>query len=104
MASGMPPADSSRIIVAEDAGKIIGFQMLIFVPHLEPIWVDPAYRGGWVPFRLFQRTKQLLDQFRISVAYLFSKTPEVADYLQRLGLTKLPYETYLYDPKGTYKD
>lgn len=33
-----------RVIVAEDGGRIVGTWAVLMVPHLEGVWIDPAYR------------------------------------------------------------
>lgn len=81
---------------------MVGFQVAMAVVHLEPIWVDPAYRGSGVAARLFKTAASLLDHFRTSVAFVFADRSKIAEYLERLGLTKLPYSTYLYDPNNLY--
>ncbi len=91
-----------RIVVAEKGGELVGFQCLIAVLHLEPIWVHPDYRKTTVAARLFRKAASLLDEFHTKVAYCFSETPLISNYLQRLGLRKLSYETYLYDPLDIY--
>ncbi len=36
----------SRVLAAYDGDKLIGFLVLQLMPHMEPLWVDPKYRGG----------------------------------------------------------
>lgn len=90
-----PPSPAGDIVVAEDAhGTIIGFWCLTPVIHIEPVWIDPAHRGGTVGSRLYSTVCQFLDSVGIPVAYCFAETPEVADYLSRLGLSPQPYLTF----------
>lgn len=35
----------TRVFLAESAGRIIGFQILQLVPHPEPHYLDPEFRG-----------------------------------------------------------
>jgi hypothetical protein len=99
----MPQASACRVVIAENAsGEIIGFQMLTFVVHLEPVWVHPSYRGGLLVGRMWKLATKLLDHLRVSVGFCFCEDPTVADYLQRLGLRELPYRTFLFDPLKLY--
>lgn len=100
---GVPSPDVARVVIAEDHnGEIVGFQMLVTVVHLEPIWVHPDYRGSMVPVRLWKTATRLLDALRIKMAYCFSDRPEIANYLSRLGLRELPYKTHIHDPENQY--
>jgi hypothetical protein len=100
---GVPSPDTARILIAERAsGEIVGFQMLVTVVHLEPIWVHPDYRGSMLPVRLWKAATRLLDALRIPMAFSFSDNPTISGYLSRLGLRKLQYETFLFDPQERY--
>lgn len=97
------PLGACRIVVAERPdGEIVGFQFIVTVVHVEPIWVHPDYRGTPVAVRLFKMGCKLLDAIRVSVAYCFSERSIISDYLIRLGLKELPYRTFLYDPHNVY--
>jgi hypothetical protein len=99
----VPSPDAARILIAERVdGTIVGFQMMVTVVHIEPIWVHPDYRGTMVPIRLWKTATRLVDALRIKMAYCFSDTPIISGYLQRLGLRELPYKTFLFDPEGRY--
>ena len=102
LTAGIPHPEFSRIVVAEQKGEIVGFHMLVMVPHLEPIWVAPEYRGTTLAVRLWNRTLQLLDDLRLKVSYCFSERPDTDEYLTRLGLRQLPYKTFLHDPHNLY--
>ena len=32
--------------VAYDGDRIVGYHIFQMLPHIEPLWVDPEYRGG----------------------------------------------------------
>ena len=100
---GVPSSDCARILIAErEDGTIVGFQMLVSVVHLEPIWVHPDYRGSMVPIRLWKAATRLVDALRIKMAFSFSQDSTIAGYLDRLGLRRLPYVVHLYDPTDSY--
>jgi len=94
----LPAPESGRVVVAESEGRIVGFQVLVAVMHLEPIWVDPAYRSTGVARKLFTTATECLDQFHTSVAFCFSDKDKIAEYLDRMGLIRLPVSVHLFDP------
>lgn len=97
----LPEPEHSRIVVAEVDGEIVGFQFLFAVIHMEPIWVDEKYRSTLMASRLFKEAVKSLADFRTNVAYCFGQG-KISSYLTRLGLRKLPYDTFLYDPNNEY--
>lgn len=97
--AGLTPSDGTYVVVAEDEHQqMIGYFMATPVYHLEPVWVDPMYRGSTLLSRLWGAMTRLLDAIRVDVAFSCADRPEIADYLTRLGLTPLPYATFVYDP------
>ena len=101
--TGMPDSLTAKIMIAENhVGQIIGFQVLLLVPHAEPIWIDPSYRGGMAASRLWKGMLKLLDSLSLDVLICNSDRPEIDGYLSRLGLRELPYKTFLYDPNAKF--
>jgi len=49
------------IVLAENDGHIIGFFVLQLVPHLEPMYITPKYRGEEIPDELISRMHQVLQ-------------------------------------------
>ena len=100
---GVPSPDACRILIAEnEGGELVAFWCMVQVVHCEPIWIAPEYRNGTLAGRMWAKMKVLLDHSRVHMAYMFSDTPHIAGYLQRLGLIELPYRTFLFDPEGSY--
>lgn len=97
-----PPPDPStaRIMVAENhLGEIVGVGAVVFAAHLEPMWVREDYRGGLTASRLWKSlTRLLLDTLHIPVGFCFSDRPEIEGFLVRLGLKRLPFSIFMYDP------
>lgn len=44
-AGGLPNPDTSRILVAELNGEIVGFWGLFAAVHAEPLWIHPDHRS-----------------------------------------------------------
>lgn len=93
----LPDPATSKILIAEGAGEIVGFWILVQVVHAEPIWIAPSHRSTTLAGRLWTHLREILATCRVSQAYCFSDRPDVADYLSRLGLRELPYRTFLYE-------
>jgi len=93
----LPDPTYHKIVVAEDGDRIVGAWFMMQVIHLEPVWIDPLYRGGTLPLRLLSTMSSILDSCSVKQAFCFADRPEIAGYLQRLGMHKLPYETFMYE-------
>lgn len=93
----LPDPAYHRIVVAEDKDRIVGAWFMMQVIHLEPVWIDPAYRGGTLPLRMLSTMTSILDSCSVKQAFCFADRLEIASYLERLGMKQLPYETYLYE-------
>jgi hypothetical protein len=100
----LPSPDLAKIIIAEDGDTIVGYWSLIQVVHMEPIWIDPKYRGSTLAGRLWSAMCQVLDALQITVAYSFSASTEISGYLARLGLRPLPWQVFVYDPLHRHPD
>jgi hypothetical protein len=88
------PPEMTRFAVAEKDGEIIAYWRLAQVIHLEPIWIHPNHRKGFLVRRLWKQVLSILDVCGISSAFCFSDRDDIADYVQRLGLIELPYRTF----------
>lgn len=93
----LPDPTYHRAVVAEADGEIVAVWFMVHVIHLEPVWIDPHFRGGTLPVRMLKEMSTILDSCTVTKAFCFADRPEIADYLQRLGMQKLPYETFLYE-------
>lgn len=93
----LPDPTYHRVVVAEDGEELVAAWFMIHVVHLEPVWIDPRYRGGRLPVRMLSEISSILDSCTVTKAFCFADRPEIAGYLQRLGMQKLPYETFLYE-------
>lgn len=95
----LPPdyqmGEGSVVVVLEDAEGIKGFWIAQPVIHIEPVWLSPSIRdGGLNALKMYAALLALLGSQGVQNYYAFSDTPQVSDYLKRLGLEALPYEVY----------
>lgn len=83
--NGLPDPASTRIIVAEDDGEIVGCWSFLLTTFLEGLWVDEAYRKGLTFGRLAGATLQLMAQEGIPQASTLVQSEEVERLALRLG-------------------
>ncbi len=92
----LPPAGSTLFVVAEDGDQIVGVWALVTVLHLEPVWLAPSVRGGMVIRRMWRRVTAALAERGVRVAFAFADRDDIRGYLERLGLSRLPFTTFLF--------
>jgi ribosomal protein S18 acetylase RimI-like enzyme len=86
------PVESVILGAVDDNGKIVGRIALMSLLHIEGTWVDEAHRGGSLAVRLVKKAENLLaaNGFTSAIAYVAETQPEIGDYLQRFGYSRLP--------------
>ena len=85
-------------MVAEDDGRIVGLLVLQNVLHVEPLWVDEAYRGRHVSGRLVSGMKKLFSNTPMVFAH--TENPRVGKLLARFGMEPLEkWRTFRWRPK-----
>ena len=92
----LPPVGSAQFVVAEAGDEIVGVWAIVNVLHLEPVWVDETFRGGFVVGRMFAEVEMAVRHMGVKVAWVFADRTEIADYLSRLGLQRVPFEVFQY--------
>lgn len=86
---------TSRILVAEDADrKLLGFQVLQLVPHVEPLYVAPSARATGLAEELVERMIKFLGEVQIRGYLATAESPFAAQICERHGMTKLEYPVY----------
>lgn len=85
------PFDTLVLFAFEDE-KVVGRSAILNMPLIEGTWVADAYRGSTLMPRLVKEVEKLLFDLKKthSMAWQNTEQPEVADYLTRMGYTKLP--------------
>jgi hypothetical protein len=95
----LPHPDFAGIVVIESAEasdegvyRLAGFMVIQLVPHLEPIWINPAKRGTDLWKRLVAAAKA---QFAPGVPfYVFTPNPALERMAEESGLAKLPWSVH----------
>ena len=87
----LPDPATAQIVVHEAQGEIIGFLVVQLVPHLEPIWVHPDYRGKGLVSSLVNAGRSLLGSGEF---FAFSPNRAMGALATKEGLTPLPWTVY----------
>lgn len=90
----LPDPELSAIYAAFDEETIVGFHVLQYVPHAEPMWIAEEYRGK-VNWRQFQRgIEGLFDRNAGGSYYIFPADERVANLCRRGGMEELPIRAW----------
>ena len=95
----LPCPEMAHVLVAQEGEETIGFLVIQLQPHLEPLYVKPAYRHQGVAQALAKAAIQL---FAPGIPfYAFSPREGIDHLAQQAGLEALPWKIYRggSDPK-----
>lgn len=103
---GLPPPETSRIIVAEVASaagpQIVAYWGLFFALHAEPLWIHPDYRRrpGLVR-RLWTGMLDTMRSLNASTAFacVFDENVPTQRLAGKAEFTKLPGSLYYFTRK-----
>ena len=89
--------DSSRILVVEDEeGAIVGTWGILLLPHADGAWIDASHRhAGDVARHLLEGLFDELREAHIPHVLSHAQSPEIAEYLLRLGAQHIPGAVFL---------
>ncbi len=73
-------------IVAEDDGRIVGFIVLQPTIHMEPLYIDPNYRGRVYIPRLISEAERLLPK---GTQYCWGASPVTERIVKRFPATRV---------------
>ena len=93
--NGLPDPQLALILVAEEAGEIVGIWSALTAVHLDGLWVSPEARGTTVAARLLRGMKALLTTKAIPVSFTMISAPEVAILAYKAGFTRYPGDLYM---------
>lgn len=81
-----------QIIAAFDDKGLAGRIMMCALPHMEGTWVREDKRGSRVALHLVRMMEQFISYIGNTHAWAFvqESDTEVADYMARIGYTKIP--------------
>lgn len=88
----LPNPATSQIVVAEDGDRVVAFLVVQQVTHLEPLWIDAAYRGRVYWPALVQAAQAHCDTDR--PCFAFAPDAHVAAMASCVGFTRVPWTVY----------
>jgi N-acetylglutamate synthase-like GNAT family acetyltransferase len=98
LAGWVPDPTTSIVVVAEQEGEIIALWAARNFVQLEGFWVAPEHRRkSRLPVRLVNYMREVLATCGIKKALCWTGDPVVVSYLTRLGMTKMPVDSFLFE-------
>lgn len=87
---------SSRVVVLEDndSKELKGYWIAQAIVHLEPVWFHDDVKNSMERLNMFIHLLAALQADGVKGYYANADRPEIADYLERLGMKLLPFVTY----------
>jgi GNAT superfamily N-acetyltransferase len=87
---------TSRILVAEDPhGILSGVFTFQLIPHTEPMWVSPAYRGTDVAAQLADRMLEFLRENQARGWMIVADNPIAARMCEERGMRRVHAPVYM---------
>ena len=86
--------ETSRIMGTFHEGKLIAFVVLQLVPHLEPLWVDPSYRGAGVAEELVSEIARYIKSAKTRGVMIVADNPGVARLAEHFGMSRILSPVY----------
>jgi len=87
--------NTSRIRVAEEEGRIIGFFCLQQIPHTEPMYVARKYWGQGVAEKLADDMMEFLKEINARGWVLIAENPTVEKLCLERKMVKVNYPVYI---------
>lgn len=92
---------TTRILVVEDAGKIVATWAFLRVVHAECLWVAPSHRGVFaVARRLLRGMREIAGMWGTDRVVTGSVSPSVTDLIEKVGGVPVPCESYVLPVRG----
>lgn len=91
------PARSVAIVAVGDSGDIIGRIFLVAPVHLEGLFIDQTFRNKTLLYQLVNRAEEEAKELGLKRLLAFGATPEMSDYIERLGYTYTPMTVWFKD-------
>lgn len=93
------PWDTFVLFARDGTGKIVGRITTMNLPVVEGTWTAEEYRGSTLAYRLLKQMEETMSKPPISkpssLAMAADATPEIADYLRRVGYEQVPVKLFV---------
>jgi predicted N-acetyltransferase YhbS len=92
----------SRVLIAEDGGKMIGFHVFQMVPYAGPLYVARSHRGTGLAEDLADEMMEFLVKRQARGWIATAESPYAAKLMEERGMERLPSPVYvMMNPGGT---
>jgi GNAT superfamily N-acetyltransferase len=85
----------TRILVAWRGEKIVGFHVMQFWPHLEPLFVVPSERGTGLAEQLADRMVEFVTEAKARGWIVIADSPYAKKMCEDRGMTKIKSPVYI---------
>lgn len=89
-----PAADFSKIVVAEDEGKIVGMHCLSLSARIGPMWLDEDYRGQHIWEDMFERLESYMAGLN-QPYFMFTRDDRTEYMAKKFGLRPLDWKVWI---------
>ena len=87
---------TSRVLVAEHEGRIVGFHVFQLMPFVGPLWVDSAFRGSNTAPELADRMLDFLKEARCRGFIVFATSPHAEKLCVERGMQPVLSQAYVW--------
>lgn len=92
--------NTTRLLIAERDGEIVGLNTLQFVPHIGPLWVKPSERGTLMTEELVEKMLNFLSEAQARGFVVISESSYVSKTCESIGMSKVEGPVYVMGGKG----
>lgn len=104
---GVPDITHSRVVIGEnESGEIVAYWVIFETVHVEPLWIDDAYRKrAGVLRRLWNSVIGILKETKTPFAFGIVKPDLLVNHemADRLGFKELPGTLYYLVPEKAFQ-
>jgi hypothetical protein len=86
---------TTRILVAEEEGKLLGFTTLQLVPHAEPLWVAPSQRATGLAEDLADKMLEFLIEVKVRGWMVVADSPFAEKICKERGMLRVESPVYV---------
>lgn len=86
---------TTRVRAAFYEGRIVGFVCLQLVPHMEPLYVEPEFRGSPVAMDLVNDMAEFIRDARCRGVMIVAGAPGIEALAKHFGMEQITHPVYI---------
>ena len=86
----LPYPDMSAVVVGEYQDKIVCFTVTQLVPHAEPHWIDPEWRGSGLSELMINEAVRMMENSGLHSWVVVAPTEDAARLCRKQGMKEIP--------------